>query len=475
MSFRLLGVFGALAILGITAAWWWRIQEIHTTVAASIPTRPALTDFPPEPTRRIDRCEQSLRNDPSDPSALGELAQLYQANGFLPEAARCYRGLLRLDPRNPRWAHRLAGIYAGFGELEAALSLWRQVLALRPDYLPAQLRAGDTLLKLNRAPEAAAAYAAVAQRDPLNPFALLGLARVDLAMQRWEAARERLEQAAAQSRGRIGADLLATVYEQIGDASRAVALRARTKSSGAFHDPPDPWLDEILDDCFDAYQLTVAAGFANHAGDTRTARRLIDRALTLAPANAPALYQSGTFALAQRDYDRARESFTACVRAAPEFADAWARLIHLYRLLGNSSAAESALAAGLRASPASPVLLVERASQLAAAGRTTEAMHAFEEALRAQPNDADALVKLAPVYFRLERIDDGIAALHRALAAEPDHPAALTALALHGIGSGNESAAREWLLRVRQQARVPRNILDEMIADYRKQFGRLPW
>jgi tetratricopeptide (TPR) repeat protein len=173
---------------------------------------------------------------------------------------------------------------------------------------------GDVLLKLNRGTAAADAYAAVLAREPGNPYALVGLARIDLAAGRWSKARERLELASAGSDFSIGADLLATVCEQLGDAERAAALRARAKSSGAFYDPPDPWMDEIFEDCLDVYRLTVAAGFADHAGNAPAAQHLIERALTLAPDNAAALYQSGTFAMQRRDYEKARQDFEACVR-----------------------------------------------------------------------------------------------------------------------------------------------------------------
>lgn len=469
-----------LAALALTAGvaglagWLWRAHARSELLRASIPPRPSFTAFPNELTVRISESERSARRGAAPTIALAELAQLYHANGFLTEAAWCYRGLTALEPRQPRWPHRLACLHAGFGQLEPALSLWRRTLDLHPDYIPARLRTGDVLLKLNRPAEAADAYARVLHQEPGNPYALLGLARVDLASQRWAAARDRLAHAAERSGGRIGADLLATVHDHLGETARATALRARAKSSGAFHDPPDPWLDEILADCFDVYRLTVAAGFAQHAGDSARARQLIDRALALAPQDAPALYQRGTLALAQRDYERARADFEACVRAAPEFADGWLRLTEVQLALGQTAAAERTLDQGLARCPTSPSLHLERANRLTAAGRFRESVKEYEETLRLRPNDADALVKLAPVYFRLERLDDGVRALHRALAVEPEHPGALTTLALYAIGTGDEPAARAWLSRLRQQPRVSAEVTAALGQEFRTRFGRPP-
>jgi tetratricopeptide (TPR) repeat protein len=465
-----------LLILGVTAGatWLWHEHSRANTLQRSVPPQPALANFPTDLTRRIKIAEHAIRSGTNRTAALADLAQLYHANGFTAEAVVCYRGLLQLEPQNPRWPHRLACIYAGLGQLEDALVLWQRALRLDPNYVPGRIRVGDALLKLNRNSEAGEAYRAALTRDTTHPHALVGLARLDMAAQRWREARDRLEQAAAKSQGRIGADLLATVYEQLGDAERALALRGRIKSSGAFYDLADPWLDEIMDDCFDVYRLTVAAGFADHSGDAVTAQRLIERALQLAPENAPTLYQNGTFALHRRDYAKARSAFEACTRVAPNFSDGWAQLVNVHHILGNEAAAESALVAGLQHCPDSGGLNFERANRLMAVARYPEAVAALEKTLRASPTDADARVKLAQVYFKLERVDDGVAALKRALLAEPEHPAALTTLALHAIGSHDETAAREWMRRIRQQPRIPREMTEALTSEFRKQFGTTP-
>ncbi|MBL9188690.1 MAG: tetratricopeptide repeat protein [Opitutaceae bacterium] len=454
---------GAGAALVIAAgAWVWHDQAQRAVLRAHRPLRPALAG---ELAERIAGAERA---------GLAALGQLYHANGFLPEAAQCYRGLAQAEPRNAKWPHRLAAIYAGAGRLEDAAMLWQRTLRLAPDYTPARIRLGDVLLKLNRPSEAAAAYAAVLAIEKENAFALAGLARLDLAAGRAAAAREKLERAAAASGGRIGADLLATAHEQGGDAARAAAIRARAKASGAFHDPADPWLDEIMDDCLDAYRLTVAAGFADHAGDAARAQRLITRALQIAPGDAAAQFQSGLLALKRGDAAAARAAFEACVRVAPDFSDGWLRLVELHSAARNEPAAAQALAAGLARNPDSGALLAEQARRLAAAGRTADAVEFYERSLGARPDDADTAVKLAGAYFRIERMPEGVAALQRALAAEPDHPGALTTLTLHAIGAGDEAAARAWLGRVRTQVRVPAAMAQELGAEFRRKFGREP-
>ena len=126
-------------------------------------------------------------------AALGELSRLYHANGFFAEACQCYQALLQADGADPLWPYRFATIVAGYGQLADALPLLRRAVSLAPDYIPARIRLGDTLLKMNQKAEAGAAYAAVLDREPNNPYALLGLARLDVDAGRWAEARERLE------------------------------------------------------------------------------------------------------------------------------------------------------------------------------------------------------------------------------------------------------------------------------------------
>jgi tetratricopeptide (TPR) repeat protein len=471
-----IGILAVAIALVATAAGLWRRSSVRAeTLRESVPARPALTGFPAEFARRVTACEQLVRDRTGGLSPLGELAALYQANGFLIEASQCYRGLLRLDPANPRWPHLLAGIYADYGQLEAALALWRRVTQLAPDYLPARIRMGDVLLKLDRGDEAAAAYSAALGRDANNPFALLGLARIDVAAKRWAQARARLEPAARQTGFKIGGDLLATVYEQLGERDQAAAIRARGKSSGAFYDIPDPWKDGLMEDCFDVYRLSVAGGFAAHRGDRPTALRLLKRAISLAPDNAQTYFQIGLLELEARDYDQARRHFEACVARDPGFSDGWAQLYGVCRTLGDDAAAVRALDQGLAHCPQSPGLHLSHARRLAAAGEWDGAVGEYNEVIRLRPNEAGPFVELAGLYFHRDRVSEGIALLHQALAGEPDFPPALGVLALYSINGGDETVAKKWMLRARRQVRMPRAQMQALVAQYRRQFGHEPW
>jgi len=472
-------VIGSVAVLvlgGLAAAGYrqWRAGERRAIVAANIPRRPDLSALPAEMNQRVVAGERRARSGPDPIAGLAELSRLYHANGFYPEASACYHGLLRVDVTNPYWPYRLATIVAGYGELEEALPLWRRAVKLAPDYVPARLRLGDTLLKTNQNAEAAKVYAAVLTREPRNPYALLGLARIDVDAGRWDAARERLEVVVQQSNYGIGYDLLPTVYEHLGMDAAAAAIRARQKASGAFFDVPDPWIDDLIPDCYDTYRISAAAGTADHAGDLRTAMRVLERALALEPDRAVFHFQMGGFCLKARDYAKAREHFERCTVLAPDFADGWAQLTELEMKLGNRAASDRALTSGLEHCPASPGLHLERGRRLGAAGLHSEAIREFQLTIRLRPQEVDGYVELASIYFSLDRVAEGIAELKKSLQVEPGNPVALTTLAFYAINVGDEIAARDWMRRIRQQPRIASETASQLVAAFQQKFGRAP-
>ncbi len=473
-SWRAAVAVAVVAAGAVAGFGWWQARALRAVMIASVPARPAPGALPAEFAQRVASCAQRVRAGPGRAAALGELGRLYHANGFFAEASQCYQGLLRADPANPLWPHLLATVLAGYGQLEEALPLWRRTTKLAPDFMPARLRVADALLKLNREAEAAAAYSAVLDRDGQNAYALLGLARIDVAAQRWPAARERLGTVVALTDYHLGYDLLPTVCEHLGDNARAEAIRAQHKDSSAFFDLPDPWVDDLFYECYDTFRLIVAGGNADHAGNLPAAIRLLDRAGSIAPGDVAVQFELGVLHLKSRDFARARRQFERCTVLAPTFPDGWSELTGLLLKQGERAASDRALAAGLAHCPNSPGLHLEWARRLAAASRAAEAAREYQESIRLRPNEAEAYVGLANVDFQLGKSDEGLAALQQALAVEPEHPGALAVLAFYAIRNGDRAGAREWLRHIRLQPRVPPEVRDPLWQAFRQQFGQAP-
>ena len=463
-----------MGILAIAAAAWWWVDSGRRAelVASALPPAPDLSRAFPMLRERIEAANTRARSRASARDGLVELSQLYHANGYLDEAMACYRALADTEPNEPRWPHLHANILASYGDVEPAIALWQRVIALAPDYTPARLRLGDSLLKANRFDEASAAYSAVLQREAKNPYALLGLARLDIEAGRDDQARERLETVVRQTNYQLGYDLIVSLYERTGRRDRAAAIRGMQKAFGAHRDPPDPWLDQLTEACFDPYRLALAAGAAGRIGDPATARRLLERAIEIDPNDVSARFQLGTLAVSQGDARTAREQLERCTILAPDFADAWAHLSALQADLGDHAGAERTLATGLRNNPQSPGLHLTRARSLRQAGRLEEAIAEFKASIYYRPNEPDAHIELGNMLIAAGREAEGVEQMKQALETDPANPLALTVVAFSAISSGNQQEADQWLTQIAQQPRTSRDHASRLLEAYRKKFGR---
>ncbi|MGH7997413.1 MAG: FG-GAP-like repeat-containing protein, partial [Opitutaceae bacterium] len=443
--------------------------------AGALPARRDLAGRPAALTARIDRLEGRIRAGSGGIAALGELSRLYHANGLYLKAARCYETLIEEDAGNPRWYYRYAMILSGFGRLNDALPLFRRSAELAPKYVPAWIRIGDALLKLNRPEAATAAYGKALARDPDNPYALFGLARLDVAAGRWEDARAKLEICVKRSDWRVGYDLLPTVYEQLGQAARAAEIRGRMKASGAYQDMADPWMNELVADCYDAYRVAVAAGESDARGDPDNAIILMQRALSLAPGDPMQHFQLARYYSETHRLEEAAREYERCTELKPSFADAWVGWAGMLHLEGDDVSAERVLIRGLGNAPDAPGLHLEYGRLLTELGRLPEAMAQYEESVRLHPpEEAAPYIALGQCCFQLGRLDEGLAWLRRALAVEPDQPVALSALATYEIRAGDEATARVWVRRARRQPRIPAAQMRAITAAFESRFGSAP-
>ncbi len=466
-----LGLLGATLAAGGTGGFlWWRAQEQRAEAfAAAIPAQPDLSTWPAPMRQRIEAAERRLSTSPIE--GLAELARLYHANGFFAEAAQCYTGLQQLEPQEARWYHLHATILAGYGDTEPALPLWRRAVALAPDYLPARLRLGDVYLKRNDFAAAERTYRDILATRPDESYAQLGVARCEFEAGRWEKARALLEPLVAKTNYMLGYDLIVTVFERLGMEEQARAVRGRARDSGAYRDPVDPWSDQLADDCYDTYRLSLASGAAQRNGDIPLAVRRIEQALALAPDQATLHFQRANLYLDTKAFGKARQGYERCTVLKPDFSDGWARLTYVCETVGDRPAADRALSEGLKHCPDSPGLHLQYARWLVRDKRPEEAVREFRESIRLRPNEADAYLGLATTLIALKRNEEGIAAVDQALIAEPSHPAALSIRTFNAIVGGNEPEARRWLRQAENQPRVERRDLDQLRQAFEQQFG----
>jgi tetratricopeptide (TPR) repeat protein len=264
---------------------------------------------------------------------------------------------------------------------------------------------------------------------------------------------------------------LVTVYEHLGETTKAQAMRSQAKSTDSYIEISDPWLDEVSDDCFDAFRLTLDSGAARRKADLPRALRLLEKAIRVNPTYAVAYFQMGFLQVDLRNFEAAKKALRSSVELDPTYGDAWAKLISLSR---SREEADLVLAEGLRRCADSPTLHAMNGKRLKAGGQIDEALEEFKRVAELRPSEILGLIDCAHIYFERGQNDLAVQTLQRALEIVPEDPLVLSTLAIYWIGVKNESKAREFALRCRAQARLPEDHLVQITNAYQAAFGRSP-
>jgi tetratricopeptide (TPR) repeat protein len=471
-------IAGCLCVAALAAMLvaYWRVSQNGRIALGSVPPKPDLHGFPGELATRIGRCEFRVHYALAPVSGLAELSRLYQVNGFLEEAAQCYRGLIRLEPDNPRWPHFLSGIVSGYGDIDEALPLLRRAVALAPDYIPGRIRLCDALLKSDQLGAAAAGYDAVLARSRENTYALLGLARCSQAAGDWASTHDYLKRITDADPGFSAAwTLQAGVDEHFGNKEAAAYDEEQVKAGATFRDCPDPWTDDLWPDCYSPYLLRTAASVASSAGDLNFALPLLRRAVQLGPGDAWSHRQLGDLLRDLKRFPEARKELETCVALDPGTSDNWIELFNLVRTMGDRDAAQRVLEDGLIRCPDSANLHYERGKQLRLAGHLEEALADFQVAQRYQPEEPNNYIESAVIYFRLDELDRAADELNAGIRIDPVNPVLQASLAFYCIKVGDEAGARDWLNRARANPKSSQDRLNLTAEEFQKRFGSSPW
>lgn len=461
-----------LAVAAFFVKSWQNSSRASAAIQENVPDVPNTAMLDKRLAERVAALDKKARVEHSL-VAYRELGRLYHANGYLNEAWTIYRGLITADSKEAKWPHLLARILSGYGRLEEAIPLFGRSIALDSNYLPSRIHLCNSLIKSNRLDEAEKAIEDVLEIEPKNLHALVALARVDIAREDWESARDRLVEASKQSGYKIGSDLLADVYEKLGDRNSARMIMQNSQW-GSFNDIADPWMIDLMDDCYDAYQVAMAGGWAEHAGDRKAGIRLLRRSTFLDPGNAMTHYQLGNFHLADGSVETAKNSFAKSIEIKPDFADAWFGLIRIEETRNNARAAAALLDRALQSCPRSPSLNIRKGSLLLDQNRPKEAIEIFKRAIELLPHEAGGYLQLARAYLIVGQEDEGIIEMENALKAEPSNPLALMALARYSISNDQEGNAENYLRRCVNSSRISERELVPLINAFRSTFGRKP-
>lgn len=430
-----------LILAGGAGARAWRLHREKALAREAVPPRPDTRRWSKEFIVRVDRASEEVQQAKNPRRALGELARLYQVNGYAAEAARLLRALIKLEPDNPRWTYYLADLQLKVNANDEAIALLRRTTQLAPDYTPALIALGDFLIGQKQYAEARSCFESCLVFAPNDPRPATNLAYLDSIAGNLRGALQRLDPVLRNvpnygAGHRLKAELLA----KAGDRAGAAEEQRRERLCPPFA-PVDPWLDELNADCYDPYRLQMAAAVYTRGDRTAEALPFLRRSLQLAPDEAT-FYDTLSEACAMVGrLDEARETLARGVEAAP---DSFALPVHLAVVLCRLQRTDEALTVidrAVRKWPTQAEVLAARGHTLLLARRPAEAVEAFQAALVRNPSLPEAHYNLGRALLELEKAEKARSHFEEALQIRPDYADAMISLATLAIDTGELEAA----------------------------------
>ena len=217
------GILGAILWIGFERAA--RVREAEQ-IRLPLPRLPDTEGWPEAFTEALRQADSNISRGEEALANAMRLAILLHANGFLEEAASCYRVLEEGEPNEPRWPYFRALIHFARGDLASGQEALESAVSLDPSAVHVLLKLGEVRFISGQLESALEAYWECLRLDTGNPYVLLGIAR------------EKMRSAEAKGALSILADLLATtpefapahmlmaqLYSRIGESPKAEASR----------------------------------------------------------------------------------------------------------------------------------------------------------------------------------------------------------------------------------------------------------
>ena len=423
-----------------------RRSVIMARIQAELPVEPDLAGKAEGLSPRVAAAYQHTRSWATALAGVAELGRLYHANSYRTEAEACWRVLLREEAKEPRWPYFLSVLLQFDGRTAEAADLLERTLQLSPDYAPAWLQLAELKFKSSDFAAAETSYTRRLALVPADPYAGLGLARIDLLRGQRGDAELRLETIVRETPGFSPAvNVLAELLAARGEEAGADRLRWQGRLAGRFHEADDPWLNELRAWCFDPSQLAVWGKIMALAKTGDRGKALLERAVEVAPQNPVGHEALGEWYLNNGDVALALQAFTAAVQLPRPSMSLFVNLAETFRKLHEPAQSLRAIQLGLTAMPGAAELYYELGVVYEELGRTEEAIAAYGTAIARSPNSAAAHVNLATIDLKAGRAKEAVENLQLALRAQPTMPKALAMLGEMEMEAGRMDSAAQYL------------------------------
>jgi tetratricopeptide (TPR) repeat protein len=489
MRFRRWVCIASLAALAV-AMWFGTSVVIRRSYSGRIPSLPDLSIEAPPVVEQLRLAHRDALRRPTSAQAVGRLAMTLHANTFSREALTCYELANALDPEDGRWNYYRILLHQETGEAGQAAALLSELVRAQEHHALAWFKLGEASLDQGRVEDAAHAFRRCrdtagtmqTQLDPRPPvypieaFAALGLARIAFQQERFEDVVQVLAPVTERwPRFGPAQRMLGRAYQRLnrdGEAARAIALAS---DCAPYTPPVDPMVDRLALLSRSTTFLLRCASQARIEGDATWADRLlrqglelypndadllgervfllcstsrleeaealIDRYLSLKPANAATPIRIGASLSSQGVHEPAIKCFRYAVSIAPHNQGAHMNLGAALASSGEFGQAVQSFRRALEIEPRSFQTRFNLVKALFAAERHDQVIVEAVEALKIEPGDVETRMRLAAALDRSGKLDEAIAQYRAVLEQAPDHVLTLDSLALALSRSGAHEEA----------------------------------
>lgn len=409
-------VIGGILIFG---AAWFRLQATSNPLLHMPTIEP--DGLLPNVAAAIHEGQAAILKDPDSAEVWGTYGLVLLAHEFRREALVSFQEAERLAPEDYRWSYYV-GMTEGMFDAAKAAAAFERAVRKAPERNSVRLRLAEWYFDLRNLDGCEAQVRVALKQQPDSPRAQLIMARLYYERGQMEQSLQWALKATQSPRGnrRDVHELLARLYQRLGDpkaARKQVELAERLPYGVAVWDDPEMGVGATY--LQDASVLNALAAASRARGDIDQCLQLLYRVVKFDSRNV--LWKEH---LAQTliDYGKYKEALRFLTQATQDHPDS-----------------------------AEMELLYGRA--LLAVGKPQDAVRALNGALKKKPDYGAAFDYLGRALLALGQREEALQAWQRALVLRADDGAIRVRLAKLLIEKGDSAAARDQLLKARENGR----------------------
>ena len=416
-------IFLVVALISAGAGYWFQQTSQPTTKVPVID----FSQVTPDVVELLTQAREKVVEEPNIGSNWGNLGILLYAHNLEKESLECFVEAERLEPNVYQWPY-LQGISLNGVDIVGAAECFERAIQLQPNELGMRLTVGDFYLGFLKLEESETHWSYVLQRDPTQPRALFGQARIAFHRGDMKTARDFAQRAVESDRKtRKVHELLSQIHFRLGnktEAEREMKIVANLPDDL----PVDQLLADVLSMRRDPLFAVVLAKKDNRAGNFQSAIGRLEPLMDRNREDMGFYYELAIAHASVNNLQRAVQVLQTGIERCPQSSELRRSLAKIYISLGNFRQAVAELKAGLEIKPDSALLYHDLGFALAKLKKYDEAQAAWEQAINIRPDSALSYFLLGKLHSQLGRKKEAIDCLRQAVDVSPTFTEARTLL-----------------------------------------------